>query len=36
MADLFPAYISVSGWTPAALGGLLLLLIGVVTSKFDL
>lgn len=34
VSDCFPQYLSISGWTPAVLGGLVLLLIGVATSKF--
>ncbi|HEY9777826.1 MAG TPA: phage holin family protein [Planktothrix sp.] len=31
-ADFMPATLAISGWTPAILGGLVMLLIGVVTS----
>jgi uncharacterized membrane protein YvlD (DUF360 family) len=31
-ADLMPATLAISGWTPAILGGLVMLIIGVFTS----
>lgn len=34
LSDLMPSYISIAGWTPAILGGLLMLVVGVVTSNF--
>ncbi len=32
LAGLMPSYLTVSGWTPAILGGLIMLIIGIVTS----
>ena len=32
VSDIAPSYLSVSGWTPAVLGGLVLLIVGLVTS----
>jgi hypothetical protein len=32
LADLLPAYLTVSGWGPAILGGLVLLVVGVITG----
>jgi uncharacterized membrane protein YvlD (DUF360 family) len=32
VSDLMPGYLSIAGWTPAILGGLVMLLIGVLTS----
>lgn len=34
LADFFPASLSVAGWVPAILGGLVMLFIGVLTSSF--
>ncbi|HEY9783860.1 MAG TPA: hypothetical protein V6D17_00570 [Candidatus Obscuribacterales bacterium] len=34
VADLMPAYLTIHGWGPAILGGLVMLLIGLVTSSF--
>jgi uncharacterized membrane protein YvlD (DUF360 family) len=31
-ADLMPTYLSIAGWTPAIIGGLIMLVIGVATS----
>jgi len=31
-ADLMPTYLSIAGWTPAILGGLVMLVIGIATS----
>jgi uncharacterized membrane protein YvlD (DUF360 family) len=33
LADLLPGYITIVGWEPAIWGGLVMLLIGVITSK---
>lgn len=33
VSDIMPSYVSVSGWMPAVLGGLVLLVIGLVTSS---
>jgi len=33
-ADFFPNYLTISGWLPAILGGLVMLFIGVLTSSF--
>lgn len=33
VADFFPAYFSVSGWTPPILGGLVMMLVGIFTSN---
>jgi uncharacterized membrane protein YvlD (DUF360 family) len=33
VSDFFPSYLSISGWTPAILGGLIMLLIGMVTTN---
>lgn len=32
VADIMPAYFTVVGWTPAILGGLIMLVIGMITS----
>jgi uncharacterized membrane protein YvlD (DUF360 family) len=32
LADLMPTYLTISGWVPAILGGLVMLLIGVITG----
>src|SRR5579872_6537524 len=34
VADFFPNYLTISSWTAAALGGLLMLLVGIITSSF--
>lgn len=34
MADIFPTYVSISGWTAAILGGLVMMVIGIVTTDF--
>ena len=34
VADLMPQYLSVGGWEPAILGGLLLFVVGMVTTDF--
>ena len=34
LADFFPGYLTVTGWLPAVLGGLVMLFIGVLTSSF--
>lgn len=34
LSDLMPSYMSISGWTPAVLGGLLMLVVGMITSNF--
>jgi uncharacterized membrane protein YvlD (DUF360 family) len=31
-ADMMPTYMSIAGWTPAILGGLVMLVIGIVTG----
>jgi uncharacterized membrane protein YvlD (DUF360 family) len=33
VSDFMPSYVSVSGWMPAVFGGLVMLLIGAVTSS---
>jgi hypothetical protein len=33
-ADFFPNYLTITGWLPAILGGLIMLFIGVLTSSF--
>ena len=35
LADFFPGYLTIAGWQPAILGGLLMLLVGLLTSSFD-
>ncbi len=32
LADLMPTYLTISGWTPAIVGGLVMLLIGIATG----
>lgn len=32
VADFFPSYLTVAGWTPAILGGLIMLFIGMLTN----
>jgi uncharacterized membrane protein YvlD (DUF360 family) len=32
LADLMPTYLTISGWGPAILGGLVMLLIGIITG----
>lgn len=34
LADFFPNDLAIAGWTPAILGGLVMLFIGVLTSSF--
>jgi len=34
LADFFPGYLTVGSWTAAILGGLLMLLVGIITSNF--
>lgn len=34
LADFFPSHLTVAGWTPAILGGLVMLFVGVLTSSF--
>jgi uncharacterized membrane protein YvlD (DUF360 family) len=34
VADFMPEFLSVAGWGPAILGGLLLFIVGVITSSF--
>jgi uncharacterized membrane protein YvlD (DUF360 family) len=31
-ADVMPTYLSIAGWTPAIIGGLIMLVIGIATS----
>lgn len=35
LADFMPHYLTVAGWGPAILGGLVLLVVGIVTSNFE-
>ena len=32
LAEMMPAYLTISGWMPAILGGLVILLIGIITG----
>jgi uncharacterized membrane protein YvlD (DUF360 family) len=32
LADLFPTYLTIAGWVPAILSGLIMMFVGVVTS----
>lgn len=34
LADFFPSYLTINGWGPAIWGGLLMLLVGIITSSF--
>jgi len=34
LADFFPSYLTISSWGAAIVGGLLMLLVGIITSSF--
>jgi hypothetical protein len=36
VADFFPGYLNIAGWTPAIFGGLVMMIVGIITTNlFD-